>query len=311
MAKATLRDRASVKWNIVLPCRVAFLKHYVRNGFRARRAFVYPEKPHPRTALYRVCHSLGMQITQSAPEQADVVVQWRDDTVIDQIGLFNQLHPRKRVLNVQCLDISKTTVEEIHKQVFGYGLAVDPLTHPGPCVVKSDFNGLHLGRIVQCPIPAREPDCVYQRLIHNEVDDQTTDEVRVPVYGEQIPLCYYKQRDLTERFSAKTKRVALREPHELFSDEELRLLVRFAREIRLDFGELDVLRDHQDGRLYVVDVNHTPYGPPRGLCREDAWTAIRKLATAFEANFLNGPPPPLAREGYRTAPEAPLTSRPA
>lgn len=300
MAKASLRERASVKLKIVLPCRVAFLKRYVRNGFRARRAFVYPEKPHPRTALYRVCHLLGMQITQSSPEQADVVIQWRDDTVIDKIDLLNRLLPRKRVLNVQCLDISKTTVEKIHKQVFGYGLAVDPLTHQGPCVVKSDYNGLHLGRIVQCPLPAREPNCVYQRLIHNEVDDQTTDEVRVPVYGEQIPLCYYKQRELTKRFSAKTKLVALREPRELFSVEELGLLVRFAREIRLDFGELDVIRDHQERRLYVVDVNHTPYGPPRGLDRKDTWTAIRKLAAAFEETFLNGQATSRAREEHQT-----------
>lgn len=31
----------------------------------------------------------------------------------------------------------------------------------------------------------------------------------------------------------------------------------------LDYGELDILRNNLDGRIYVVDVNKTLWGPPQ------------------------------------------------
>lgn len=43
---------------------------------------------------------------------------------------------------------------------------------------------------------------------------------------------------------------------------EAELLLRLCRALGLDYGELDVLRDVEDGKLYVVDVNNTPWAPP-------------------------------------------------
>lgn len=37
---------------------------------------------------------------------------------------------------------------------------------------------------------------------------------------------------------------------------------RACRIMGLDYGELDVLRDTEDGKLYVADVNNTPWDPP-------------------------------------------------
>jgi hypothetical protein len=62
--------------------------------------------------------------------------------------------------------------------------------------------------------------------------------------------------------------------------------LRLCREMRLDFGELDVLRDRHDGRIYVVDVNRTPWGPPRTLGTRGALRAIDLVAEAFHDAFL-------------------------
>jgi hypothetical protein len=51
----------------------------------------------------------------------------------------------------------------------------------------------------------------------------------------------------------------------------------------LDFGGLDVLRDREDGRIYIVDVNKTDMGPPSALTAKDKLTAMRGLAQAFAA----------------------------
>jgi hypothetical protein len=43
----------------------------------------------------------------------------------------------------------------------------------------------------------------------------------------------------------------------------------------VDYGELDVLRDVEDGRLYVVDVNDTPSGQTPSI--------IERSSAAFDA----------------------------
>jgi hypothetical protein len=56
----------------------------------------------------------------------------------------------------------------------------------------------------------------------------------------------------------------------------------------LDYGELDVLRDADDGRLYVVDVNTTPFGPVNRRLDDSwwfdrlSWQSLTRLCNAFE-----------------------------
>lgn len=54
----------------------------------------------------------------------------------------------------------------------------------------------------------------------------------------------------------------------------------------LDWGELDILRNKDDGRAYIVDVNNTPAGPPNHLSKEDKERALQQLATTFARVFL-------------------------
>ncbi len=64
---------------------------------------------------------------------------------------------------------------------------------------------------------------------------------------------------------------------------------------------MDVLRDSQDGKIYIVDVNNTPYGPssrwarrpgewrtrlPRGWYIDaTSWSTLDRLAEGFEEAF--------------------------
>jgi hypothetical protein len=54
----------------------------------------------------------------------------------------------------------------------------------------------------------------------------------------------------------------------------------------LDYGELDVLRDLGDRRIYVVDVNPTPDGPPNHIGAADSEIALARMADAFNEVFL-------------------------
>jgi hypothetical protein len=75
--------------------------------------------------------------------------------------------------------------------------------------------------------------------------------------------------------------VLLRSPEEVFSAAEIEQISAFTREIGLDWGGVDVLRDRSDGTLYIVDANKTDMGPPITLNLPEKLAATRMLAKAF------------------------------
>ena len=58
------------------------------------------------------------------------------------------------------------------------------------------------------------------------------------------------------------------------------------KKMSVDYGELDVLRD-KDGRIYVVDVNNTPAGPPKKLPNQACRIALKRMSKSF-AQMLDG-----------------------
>lgn len=76
--------------------------------------------------------------------------------------------------------------------VRGYGAGLDPLTHHGPCVRKSDLNA-HDGVIIQCPIVQVDERSVYQKVIENTDADGNARDIRVPVFGSAIPFSSQRQ----------------------------------------------------------------------------------------------------------------------
>lgn len=112
--------------------------------------------------------------------------------------------------------------------------------------------------MVEGPIPAEGvvEGCIYRRLIDTVEGDEVA-EVRTPLYDGRAPFIYIKRRPGAHRFD-QISSIELRETSEVFFDAEPAALRRFGVEMRLDWGELDVLRDAADGRIYVVDVSNTP-----------------------------------------------------
>ncbi len=163
------------------------------------------------------------------------------------------------MLNLKCTDISKTRVEQVFREVFGYSSLVDPTLHRGRCIVKSDENAVKWGAVVQCPVDMPEEGCVYQVLIDSEHDGVQI-EYRTPVVLGKIPEVKTWRREavrgpLHERAWLGTE---LSELPAVYTPAEGELILEFSRRMGLDFGELDILRSRDDGKLYILDVNKTP-----------------------------------------------------
>ena len=243
---------------------------------RARISF-FPRKPHSYYAIWPVCQLADIKIVND-PAEADLHFYFEDR---EFLTAPRQAPSNRVAFNIGCHDIRKSVVARVFEEVFGYSLAIDPQTYQGCAVEKSERNGTHDGRIVQCPITAPDRTRVYQRLIDNTYDGKEFIDIRAPIVGGVVPFVYLKRRTRDLRFSNDNHRVDLVAADAVLSKDEQHKITEFAKAMALDFGGLDVLRNREDGRIYVVDVNKTDMGPPSALSGAGKMKAMRGLADAF------------------------------
>lgn len=244
---------------------------------------VCPVVPPPDAVIAKLCTHLGYRTVADTTGRADLGLYWDPSTWREPPPELAHLAAAIPVINLQCRDFSKKRVDDAHARVFARSLQVDPLAAAGAFVVKSDRNARHDGRIVNQPIEGPVAGFVYQRVVNNEVGDGTVVDLRTPIVGGRIPLVYKLYRPVEQRFSVDDTRAEIIATPEVFSEQETALLVRFAAAMRMDYGELDVLRDRESGWIWVVDANPTPWGPPRTLGESEHRAAVAQLSAAFHS----------------------------
>lgn len=240
-----------------------------------RRVLFGPERPRAWSVVTKLAAVNGYWLETDPGRPYDVAIHASNDEVCE-------LPPWPPVLNRACTNVSKTRAASVFERVFGYSLAVDPTTHAGPIVQKSDANATHDGLILDGPISASDvrDGYVYQRLVDTSDGAEVVD-LRTPLYGGVVPLVYVMRRPAEARFAIANTSVTLHEPDAVFDAGELRQLSVFAVEMGVDYAELDVLRD-RDGRIYVVDVATHPAGPPTALSKSEEAEALSRLAGALD-----------------------------
>lgn len=236
--------------------------------------------PSKKSTIYKIATKNLLSIRQSKSDKDAIQIWFDDQTKTDIASNKNQ----SKILNSQCSDISKKNVEKIQKEIFGYGMEVDPKTHQGKCVIKSDENAVHDGRIVQCPISNFEQSKVYQIIINNE-ENQSYFDYRVAVMADEIIIIYKKYKTLEKRFTNDTYHATICD-EKMIPNQIQKKIIDFCNKIQCDFCELDVLFDNDSQKWFVIDVNKTPYGPPASLSRLEKEKAVNILSDGFKRKFL-------------------------
>ena len=244
-----------------------------------------PQQPTFLYTIWKIVRLAGFKVLPSSATAADIVVRFDDVTfpVIDQAvraGWYD--------LNRRCTDISKQQVSKVFGEVFGYGLALDPLTYRGKALSKSDENYRHDGKIIDCPIAAVEPGTAYQKLVETERDGYFVD-LRARIVGTRITSVTEMRRALEHPFEDRLASCIPIGTDQALSPEEQRLIVAFCRRLGMDQGELDILRDNQDHRIYIVDANKTTCGPPPKLNFKAGYDALLLAAEAMVDQFGKEP----------------------
>ncbi|MBP9749830.1 MAG: oligosaccharide flippase family protein [Candidatus Pacebacteria bacterium] len=257
--RARYRERILWPFTTYLIARRTYLAYLFRNGFRRKTILCYPDLPQWYHILYKICPHIGFRITNNPNTPADIYMRFEDTTVGVAYPALTNLATKHPVLNLHCIDISKAHVEEVFNEVFGYGMVVDPRTHTGVCVRKSNENAVHDGTIITAPC---EPKAgyIYQTFINTACDGTRPMDLRIPIFQDKIPFILKRYKSTDDIFDI-TLEVEFADVDSVLTDKEKKLVIEFARRMGLDYGEMDALRNCDDGRLYIVDVNNTPGGP--------------------------------------------------
>ena len=231
--------------------------------------------------MIHICDRLGYRLINKLKEKHHLCIRWQDATHGKVDKALNELSKSERVINIDCLDISKKHVDGVFSKVFGYSTIIDPLTFKGKIVEKSDTNGKHDGIILDGPIEEVRNEKIYQKLINNSSSDQFVVDMRVPVFGGNIPFVFLKYKLIENRFRLSVKG-ELAQVNEVLSAEERERCLRFCREMGFEYGELDMARDRTNGRLYILDANNTPTIHYAGYSRREIRWIKNQLSNAFE-----------------------------
>jgi hypothetical protein len=261
------------------------IKHWFQNGFRNKLLLAYPHYPSRGSTMYKVAGLLGFVVSNRKRRHPDAAVYWEYATFRKEFEFLESISSNVPVVNLRSRNVSKKLVEELSHKIFGYGTFVDPLSYSGKIVKKNDINAMHDGEAIQGPIKETEEGFIYQRLIDNTASGDRVVDIRVVIVKSLLDFVYIKYRWISDRFKNPIE-TQIKPTEEVFSPEEVRLLNEYCRAMDLDFGEMDVLRDNNDKKIYVIDVNNTPQGPPSHISKSDGKYALQEIAAAYKREFL-------------------------
>lgn len=256
--------------------------YFIQNGGKLPVWVAAPTYPSKKTTLSKIAKMNNVRLTNKFVANPDVIIYFENATY-GSASALREKYPNARILNVDCPDISKERVHVVHLEALGYSMNLNPKTHVGLAVEKSDENAVHDGQEVMCPIESPKENAVYQIVLDNANDNHEYVDIRVPIIGGKIPLVYLKFKTKKNRFTNKAHCATLHTPEELFSTEEIEQIEKYAEAMKVEFCEFDVLRHKGNQKIYIIDVNKTPYGPPEPLNKIDQAIALQKLSDAFMA----------------------------
>lgn len=258
----------------------------IRHGKRPPAILVWPDMPSRRTALSKITRELGWELTNKKRLSAVIGIKFEDATRKDKASIPHAMNHAISWWNVHCSDISKVNLEIEHQVAFGYGMSCDPTEHQGPIVMKSNENAKHDGVLIQGPIASDDlqKNVVYQREIDNRDKSGCHFDYRVVYIRGAIPVVYKKFKARSTRFTNETIRVELLRDSP-FTPAEEQCMQNLAFGMRVDYAEFDALRDRNSNKLYVVDVNPTPWGPPEQLNPYLRKEAVQQMSACLRASI--------------------------
>lgn len=263
------------------------IKNYFANNFKNNTILIYPHYASRGSTIYKIAKKLNYNLTNNVNSKYKVAIYWEYLTHREEFLFLEKIANGTKVINLQSRNISKLYVDNAFKKIFQYSTIINPLTYTGKIVKKNDINAKHDGVILDAPLNKIEEGFIYQLLIDNSCATNLVLDYRAVILNHKITdFTYLKFRNISIRFTNSTEKTKIEETAKIFNQTEIDQINNFCKEIKLEYGELDILRDNNSKLIYIVDVNNTPQGPPKNISKNDYEYAINTIAEIFQKEFL-------------------------
>ena len=264
----------------------------VEKNLTPLKVYIYGNYAHfQKSTTYFMLRKAGVQMSNKLNGKYDVGIYWDPRMDINkQTPKLKQNGKKIKLINLFLVDTAKGFVAESFETHFGYGYKVDPTTFNGYCISKHNGNGTKSCFFLKCPIEANDifKDHSYQQIIDytDKKDPDTLYELRIPIVGGIIPCVLFKTRNRGLRFTSKNRSIQIVSPLKYLTEQECHKIITYCRYIGLEMGEIDVLRSHEDGQIYIIDVNNTSWWPPNKLGDIDRNIVLNLMWNAFLESFI-------------------------
>ena len=264
----------------------------VEKNLTPLKVYIYGNYQHfQKSTTYFMLRKAGVEMSNKLNGKYDVGIYWDPRMDINkQTPKLKQNGKKIKLINLFLVDTAKGFVAESFETHFGYGYHVDPTTFNGYCISKHNGNGTKSCFFLKCPIEANDifKDHSYQKIIDytDKKDPNTLYELRIPIVGGIIPCVLFKTRNRGLRFTSKNRSIQIVNPLKYLTEQECQKIITYCRYIGLEMGEIDVLRSHEDGQIYIIDVNNTSWWPPNKLGDVDRNIVLNLMWNAFLESFI-------------------------
>ena len=264
----------------------------VEKNLTPLKVYIYGNYQHfQKSTTYFMLRKAGVEMSNKLNGKYDVGIYWDPRMDINkQTPKLKQNGKKIKLINLFLVDTAKGFVAESFETHFGYGYKVDPTTFNGYCISKHNGNGTKSCFFLKCPIEANDifKDHSYQQIIDytDKKDPNTLYELRIPIVGGIIPCVLFKTRNRGLRFTSKNRSIQIVNPLKYLTEQECQKIITYCRYIGLEMGEIDVLRSHEDGQIYIIDVNNTSWWPPNKLGDVDRNIVLNLMWNAFLESFI-------------------------
>lgn len=256
------------------------------------KIYIYGNYSHfQKSTMYFMLRKVGVEISNKLIGTYDMGIYWDPQMDLNkQTPKLRQNGKKIRLINLFLVDTAKDFIAKAFEKHFGYGYHIDPTKYNGYCLSKHNGNGTKSCFFLKCPINATDifKDHSYQKII-DYTDKQDPDilyELRVPIVGGIIPFVLFKTRNRGLRFTSKNRSIQIVSPLKYLTEQECHKITTYCRYIGLELGEIDILRSHEDGKIYIIDVNNTSWWPPNKLGDVDRNIVLNLLWNSFLESFL-------------------------
>ena len=252
----------------------------------------YPHALVTFAEAYCIIKKLGIIHTNNVNDKEIGLAFYWNTTTISQYPkeLVTLENAGIKVLN-KIPDVSKECVDRVFQSVFGYSSLINPETHRGNCVKKTNTQAVHDGVMQMCPCKA-EPKFIYQRIIDSRLTNEKVYDLRTIIVNRKIVQvtmlvkgvegCFGRTKagNKVSVFTCQTL-----DPNKCYSKEEIGLIETFAEKFGCDLAHLDIVRNNYDGKLFILDVNNiSAYLSYTRLIDQTA--VFNKVVTAFKNAYL-------------------------